>query len=199
MEELTGPVVALCGKNTAKYIAMTAEILRAGVHDQIRAEEERILETRRCERAIDDEVCAARVCFLCVRSDVEGGAFGVDGGFEEDDVALLEVVGVAVEVEFLQARETGEEGDYAVAAMVAFADGDAAGVKEGEGCVEGGETGGVGDCFAVEEGGEDGFEAGWVGAGEARIDVVGGIDVGLYDMSQDGRREIRQRTVALTM
>lgn len=181
MEELTSPVIAPCGKNTTKQVTMTAEILGAGVHDQIRAEEERVLQARWCERAIDNEVCAARVGFLCVRGDVEGGAFGVDRGFEEDDVALLEGVGVAVEIESLQARETGEEGDYAVAAVVAFADGDPAGVEEGECCVEGGETGGVGDCFAVEEGGEDGFEAGWVGAGEARIDVVGGIDVTLYD------------------
>lgn len=179
MEELTSPVIALCGKNTTKQVTVTAEILRAGVHDQIRAEEERVLYARWRERAIDDEVCAARVGFLCICRDVEGGAFGVDRGFEEDDVALLKGVGVAVEVEFLQARETGEEGDYAVAAVVAVADGDPAGIEEGEGCVEGRETGGVGDCFAVEEGGEDGFEAGRVGAGETRIDVVGGIDAGL--------------------
>lgn len=98
--------------------------------------------------------------FLGVRGDVEGCSFGIDRGFEEDDVALLEVVGVAVEIEFLQARETGEEGDYSMAAVVALADGDAAWVEEGESCVEGRETGGVGDCFSVQEGGEDRFEAG---------------------------------------
>jgi hypothetical protein len=36
-----------------------------------------------------------------------------------------------------------------MAAVVAFADGDAAGVEEGKGCVEGGEAGRVGDCFSV--------------------------------------------------
>jgi hypothetical protein len=46
--------------------------------------------------------------------------------------------------------------------MVAFADGDAAGIEEGEGCVEGGEAGGVADGVPFEEGGEDCFEAGWV-------------------------------------
>lgn len=87
--------------------------------------------------------------FLCVGGDVEGCSFGVDGCFEEDEVALLELVGTAVQVELLEAGQAGEEGDYAVAAVVAFADGDAAGVEKGEGCVEGGEAGGVGDCFSI--------------------------------------------------
>lgn len=61
------------------------------------------MQARRGEGAIDDEERAARVCLLCVVCDVEGGAFGIDRRFEEDDVAGLEVFGVAVEVEFLEA------------------------------------------------------------------------------------------------
>ena len=40
--------------------------------------------------------------------------------------------------------------------------------------MEGGETGGVDYAFALDEGGEDGFEAAGVGVGFA------GVDVGLF-------------------
>jgi hypothetical protein len=79
----------LRGENTAEKIGVTAEILRAGVHDQIRTEEERILQTGRGECTIDDEEGATRVCFLCVGRDVEGCSFGVDGCFEEDYIAFF--------------------------------------------------------------------------------------------------------------
>lgn len=101
---------------------MTAEVLRAGMHDQVRTKEEGVLQTWRGEGAIDDEECAARVGFFCEVCDVEGCAFRVDGCFEKDYIAGLEVFGLAVEVEFLEAGETGEEGDDAVAAVVAVAD-----------------------------------------------------------------------------
>lgn len=97
-EKLLVPVFAFRGEHAAEDIAMPAEVLRAGVHDQIRAEEERILQAWRGEGAIDDEERAARVCFLRVVCDVEGCAFGVDRCFEEDHVAGLEVFRVAVEV-----------------------------------------------------------------------------------------------------
>lgn len=64
--------------------------------------------------------------FLGVCSDVESRAFGIDGSFEEDNVSGGEVLSRAVEGEFLEATDAGEESDYAVAAMVAFSDGDAA-------------------------------------------------------------------------
>jgi hypothetical protein len=60
-----------------------------------------------------------------------------------------------------------------------------AGVEEGEGCVEGGEAGGVGDCFSVEEGCEDCFEAGWVWAGGAGVDVFCGIGAELHGKSEE--------------
>jgi hypothetical protein len=86
-----------------------------------------------------------------------------------------------------------------MAAVIAFANGDAAWVEEGEGCVEGGEAGGVGDCFSIKEGREDGFEAGWIWAGDSRVDVVCGIDVGLHGKSEDKRCMIRELTMPLTM
>lgn len=63
------------------------------------------------------------------------------------------------------------QADDAVRAVVAVADGDAFGVEQDEGGVQGGEAGGVGEGRAVEEGAEEGFEAGGVGRGVAGVDV----------------------------
>lgn len=64
-------------------------------------------------------------------------------------------------------------------AVVAIADGDAAGVEQGQGAMQGRQPGGVAYNLAVEEGGEDCFEAGRIGCGHARVDVGGWIKVGL--------------------
>jgi hypothetical protein len=68
------------------------------MHDQVRAEQEWILQTGRGECTIDDEEGTAGMCFLSVGGDVEGCSFGVDGCFEEDYVSLFEERGVAVQV-----------------------------------------------------------------------------------------------------
>ena len=68
-----------------------------------------------------------------------------------------------------------------MAAVVAVADGDAAGVEVNEEGVEGRETGGVGQAVRVHQGGEGCFEAGGCWSGEAGVDVgiVGWVGVGL--------------------
>ena len=88
--------------------------------------DEGVLEGWRGEGGIHDEESAARVGFLGICSDIEGCAFGIDGSFEEDNVSGGEILSRAVEGEFLEAADAGEEGDYAMAAMVTFSDGDAA-------------------------------------------------------------------------
>ena len=82
------------------------------------------------------------------------------------------------------------QADDAVRAVVAVADGDALGVEQDEGGVQGGEAGGVGQGVGVEEGGEEGFEPGGVGCGFARVDVfVEGVDlVGLVELVWKGLR-----------
>lgn len=71
--------------------------------------------------------------------------------------------------------------------MIAGADGDAAGVQEDVEGVQCGEAGCV--CYgrAVQEGGEEGFEARGVGGGVARVDVcVCGLGVGLLGGGDEG-------------
>lgn len=125
-EELVIPFLALCNKHTTEDIGVAAEILRAGVHDQIGAEEEGVLDWRRGESAIHDEEGAARVGLLRIRGDVECYSGWVEGCFKEDDIASFEVCRWTVQRELLQACEAGDESDYAVAAMVVCAYGDAA-------------------------------------------------------------------------
>lgn len=62
-----------------------------------------------------------------------------------------------------------------MAAVVAIADGDAFRIEEDQGGVEGGETRGVGETVAVEEGGDNRFETTVVGCCVARVDVGGGV------------------------
>lgn len=107
------------------------------MHDNIRTELEWLLEAWWGEGAVDNKVCATGVGFSGVGGNVEGGTLGVDRCFEEDYVTFLELVGLAVEGEFLETCEAGEEGDDAMAAVVTIADGDTVGVEEGEGTVQG--------------------------------------------------------------
>ena len=58
-----------------------------------------------------------------------------------------------------------------MAAVVAVADGDVAGVEEGEERVKGGEARGICDGGVFEEYAEDCFEAGCVRGGVPRVDV----------------------------
>lgn len=95
----------------------------------------------------------------------------VDGGFEVDEVPGSEVFSWGVEGDQFQAGEAGEDvGDF-VGSVVAFAEREALGVRSDEEGVECGEAGAVGDCVAVQQGGEDLLEAGGRGGREAGVDV----------------------------
>lgn len=92
----------------------------------------------------------------------------------------MELLGRAVEREDLQVVEFLVQGEHAAGAVVAGADADAGGVQEDIERVQGGEAGGVGQAGAVEEGGEERFEAGAGGGCVARVDVyVGWVGVRL--------------------
>ena len=72
-------------------------------------------------------------------------------------IAFLKLFCWTIQGQLLEARQLLVNGDYAVAAMVAFANGDALGIQEDECCVKGGEAGGVGESGAFEQGPEDCF------------------------------------------
>lgn len=59
-----------------------------------------------------------------------------------------------------------------MAAMVPFANRDAAGVEQDQSGVEGCETGGVAHGLSTDESGEDGFKAGCIGGEFTGVDVV---------------------------
>lgn len=101
--------------------------------------------------------------FVGICLNVERDTVRVDRRLEQNQISGLELFSRAVERQFLQACEAGEDANNAVAAVVAIADGDALGVEEGECSVEGGEAGGVGETVAAEQRGGDGFEATVVG------------------------------------
>lgn len=63
-----------------------------------------------------------------------------------------------------------------MAAVVPFANRDAAGVQQDQGCVKGCETGGVAHGLSTDESGEYGFEAGCVGGEFAGVDVVVAVE-----------------------
>ncbi|KAJ6191100.1 hypothetical protein N7519_001121 [Penicillium mononematosum] len=79
LKQLFRPIGSLGSKHATQHIAMSTEILRSGMHDDIRAPEERILQTRRCKRTIDNEECAAGMGFARVFLDAERRAQRVDG------------------------------------------------------------------------------------------------------------------------
>ncbi len=111
----------------------------------------------------------------------------VDWCLEMDDVAHVQFLGRAVEGEDLQVVEFRVEGEHALGAVVAGADADACGVEEDVQRVEGGEAGGVGEAGAVEEGGEERFEARAGGGGVSRVDVgVGGVGMWLGGGGDEG-------------
>lgn len=152
---------------------MTPEILRTGMHHNVRALAERILQSRRAKSRIDNQHRAPGMRLIRIRGDVEGDSFRVERCFEEDYIARLQEGRITVEWQFFKTRESGEEGYHAVAAVVAVRDGDAARVEEGERCVQGGEAGCIGQGVCVQEGGEDGFEAGLGWGCEAGVDWSG--------------------------
>jgi hypothetical protein len=130
LQQLTMPLRTLDTQHTAEHIAMATEILRAGVQNYIRTPEEGILQTRRTKGAVDDQVGPARVSLLRVRFDAECGADGVDRCLEEDHITFLQVFDGTVQGELLEPCEPGEHADDFVAAVVAFADGDAPRVQQ---------------------------------------------------------------------
>lgn len=70
---------------------------------QIRAPAERILQPGWTERAVDQQIRAARMRLVGVVLDVKRRAVRVHWRLEQDDVTALQVVGRAVEGELLQA------------------------------------------------------------------------------------------------
>lgn len=131
------------GEDPAEKIAVPADVFCAGVHYDVRAVEEGVLQGRGREGRVDEEEGPGGVGDLGVVGNVEGEAGGVDRGFEDKEIALGEGGGGAVEGEFGAGGEALVEGDDAVGAVVARADGDGAGVEEGEERVEGREPRGV--------------------------------------------------------
>lgn len=91
------------------------------------------------------------------------------------DVPLAELLRRAVQRQDLGAGEFPVQGQHAVAAVVAAADGDAFRVQEDVGGVQGGEAGAIADGWGVQEGFEDRFGAGGGWGCFAGVDVgVGG-------------------------
>lgn len=158
---------------------MTAKILGTGVHHDINAVLERILQGWRGESRVNGKITAQLIRLFAIVSQVTGFARGVEGGLDVDDVPRLQFgeVFVGFKFELFQPVEFLEQLEDAVAAVVAAADGDAARVQEADDGVEGGEAGGVGQAGGAQERGQDGFEARGVGGGVAGVDVgvVGGV------------------------
>lgn len=65
-------------------------------------------------------------------------------------------------------------------AVIAFADGDTAGIEQGQGCMEGGEAGRVTNGGTIEEGRENSFEASRVRRRGTGVDVGSGIKPALH-------------------
>lgn len=83
------------------------------------------------------------------------------------DVAFLQLFRVTVQSQLSEAGELGVDVNNAMATVIAFADGNAARVEEDEKRVEGGKAGAVGQCWTVENAGQDCFEASGVGGSVA--------------------------------
>lgn len=141
------------------------------MHHQVGSPLERVLQARRGKRAVHDKVRTPRVGLLGVVLNVEGHALRIDGGLEQDNVSSLQLFRRAVDIQLLKSGQARHQSDHAVAPMIAFPDGDMAGVEEHQRRVECGQTGGVGQGMAVQERGEDGFEPRRVRGGEAGVDV----------------------------
>lgn len=135
LKQLTMPLCTLDTKHPAEHIAMAAEILGTRVQHDICTPEERILQARRSKRAVDDEVGSTRMSLLRVRFDAECGAEWVHRCLEEDHITFLQVFCGTVQRELLESCETGENTDDFVAAVVAFANGDAPWVQKDQGCM----------------------------------------------------------------
>lgn len=74
-----------------------------------------------------------------------------------------------MKINLLEPGELVHDRDHTVAAMVAVSDGDTFRIQEGEECVKGTEARRIGQSWAIENVGEDGFEASGVWSGIPRI------------------------------
>ena len=152
---------------------MPAEVLRAGVHNPVRAVVEGILERGRRKGCVNRQYGASIMRALGVHCDGVRIPGWVHGSFEVQEVPGVDI-GCCVQVEDLHSREARKEVCGAMAAVVATADEEALRVdvcKEGK---EGGKTGAEGCGVPGEEGGEGGFEGAGGVCGFTRVDVVDG-------------------------
>ena len=109
----------------------------------------------RREGGVGGQDAAARARDAGEGLEVARLAGGVERRLDVQDVARAELGEVGGrEGQLLQAGQLGEQADDAVAAVVAAADGDAAGVEEDEERVEGGQARGVGKGRSAQERGE---------------------------------------------
>ena len=69
--ETLGERVVVRRHEAADDVAVTAEVLRRRVHDEVGAELERLLQVRRRERVVDDEQRTDRVRRVCGLADVD--------------------------------------------------------------------------------------------------------------------------------
>lgn len=83
------PLFPLDGQNTTEHVAVTTQILRPGMHDDIRPMRERVLQARRAERRVDKQIRAPRVRLRRVFGDLVRLARRVQRRFQEHHVALL--------------------------------------------------------------------------------------------------------------
>ena len=72
------------GEDAAEEVGVAADVFGAAVQDDVGAVEEGVLQRGWGEGRVDEEVGGAAVCEGGVVGYVEGGAVGVDGGFEDD-------------------------------------------------------------------------------------------------------------------
>ncbi len=94
-----GELVVVDGEEPADHVAVTAEVLRGRVHDDVGAERDRLLQVRRGERVVDDDQGAAAMGELGDRLDVDAREQRVGRRLEPHHAGVVgPVVGERVEV-----------------------------------------------------------------------------------------------------
>ena len=165
------PVLLLDSKNATEHVTVSAEVFRPGMHDDVCAPLEWILEGRRGKCGIHDEVCATGVGLLRIFFNVEGSAGWIDRRFEMDDVAGFELLGWAVERQLLKAGKALENLYHTVASMISFSDCNSLGIQQDQGGMERCQTRRITDCLTIQQGGKDGFESGRIRGRLAGVNI----------------------------
>lgn len=167
-------------EHPTQHIAMAAEILSAGVHDDVGAPAERVEEGRRRERRVDGEVGAGAAGLGGVGLEVAGLARGVQRRLDVDDVAGAELAVGAVEAHDPQPRQLRHHADHPVAPVVPVPDGDPPRVQVHQERVERRQPRAVRQGRPAQDRGQDRFQPERVGRRVARVYVrVVGV-VGLF-------------------